>query len=73
MEQITQKSISFSFNQLINLTRKKYFSETDEKKEDIANNFICDPDVSFSVLNRYYEMYITKKTEDSIIYDSLEN
>jgi hypothetical protein len=40
MEQTTQKSIAFSFKQLINLTRKKYFSETDGKKEDIANNFI---------------------------------
>ena len=73
MKQTKQKSIAFSFKQLINLTRNKYFSETYEKKEEIANNFICDPDVSFDVLNRYYDMYITREAEDSIIYDSLEN
>ena len=73
MKQTKQKSIAFSFKQLINLTRNKYFSETYEKKEEIAKNFICDPDVSFDVLNRYYDMYIAKKAEDSIIYDSLEN
>ena len=72
MEQATQKSIAFSFKQLINLTRNKYFSETNEKKEEIANNFISDHDVSFDVLNRYYKMYITKKAVDSTIYDSFE-
>ena len=73
MEQTTQKFIALSFKQLINLTKKNYFSGNDEKKEEIANNFICDPQVSLDVLNRYYDMYKTKRYEDSIIYDSLEN
>ena len=74
MNNTKQKSIAYSFNQLINITRKKYFSEKDVgKKEEIANIFICDPDVSFDVLNRYYDLYIKQSYDISTIYDCLEN
>ena len=66
-------SNAYSFKQLIKITKDNYFKEKEmEKKEEIAVKFICDPDVSYNLLNEYISKYQTSNSDLSSIYDSLE-
>lgn len=66
-------STAYSFKQLIKITKDNYFKEKElEKKEEIAVKFICDPDVSYNLLNEYISKYKKSNLELSSIYDSLE-
>ena len=73
MKDAKKDSTAYSFKQLIKLNRDKYFKEKKiENKKDIATKFICDPDVSYDLLNGYISKYQTLKSERSPIYNSLE-
>ena len=72
------KSIAYSFSQLIKFQQENYESETDNKqKETIALKFICDPNISKDILNRYTNIckLDTKsdKNTSEIIFNTFEN